>query len=233
MSVVRKTDLFFTTKNHLNKLELKCLYTELLGKALDETIPVLDMEMITEQLEADISLKVLTSRIAELEYGLQKRTKEPRDGAQFATFWKAFEQSFFLGELIKQNEARVNFILIPQAELHVASINRIKLEIDAKNKERIKYADEEDRALQLIDKLNNKREELLEEEIGPYNFRKVSEVEIELERLGMKESCESVLQIQKDLERLFRSLEEFKETRRYIKERVNLSSLVRQMLFCS
>lgn len=135
-----------------------------------------------DQAKSDTNLLDLNSRVAELEYGLNARTKEVRDGSTFATYWRAKEQGYFKAEIVKQNEARLDFILTPQVDLHCAAIERIKKCVNLKRNARVELAEQEDFVIQRIDMINQKRERTIEAELGSYIYRKVCDVALDLEK---------------------------------------------------
>jgi hypothetical protein len=124
--------------------------------------------------------------MAELEYLLNKRGKEKRDGGQFLAYWKALEQGYFSSELIRQTEARINFILEPQIEQILIKIRSLNKSIETSNENLSELLEEEESLCLEIEALNLQRSNQLETVMGSYNFFKSGEVENMLSSLSVE-----------------------------------------------
>lgn len=125
----------------------------------------------------------LTARIAELEYSIAGRSRHPRDGSLFASYCRSKVDGYFASLKINQNEARIDYKLTPLLSLLSSTIGSLRQSMADRVAARLAITEDEDRLMLQIDDLNHKRDQLKEDQLGSYNYRKVSEVDSELDRL--------------------------------------------------
>lgn len=178
---------FFLVKNEFSKRELQLLYLKLLSQRVTYRLGRLQTEFTTQKPELDEERVALHGKLAELEYLLNIRCKDSKTGAQFMAYWKALELGYFSGELIRQSDARISFILEPQMELLMSKISFLNKSIQTSSADLELLLDEEEILCSEIEALNVQRSEQLESVMGSYNFCKANETDTYLAKINFKD----------------------------------------------
>ncbi len=103
------------------------------------------------------------TEIASIEYNLNVRAQKPKDGQQFKSYWQCLDMISSLEEKIKQNKARVDYLLLPQVDDIVNKLNDVLPALSLARENRDRLLDIEERIAEDIHLINKKRKQAIEE----------------------------------------------------------------------
>ena len=154
-----RTKYFFFYKQEIIKDELLQKYWELTNQSLGSLTELLAAGLQKSRAEFEADGIKIRSRIAGIEFQLNRRLLEikPNDQINFKNLWAAAEQVQILHQRIKQNEMRVNLVLLPQVERITSAYNEANKNNTAFLAKCTDQSVEEEKLMTLIESINSSR----------------------------------------------------------------------------
>jgi len=162
-----KTEQFFLGKFDLCSLEIKQRYLELAALVSAKGAEAMREELIEKKKESEAIIIDHQAEIASLDYKLNKRMQMGKDSQKFGFFWQALEESYRLGERIKQNEARVNLALLPQSTAIISRLESIKSDLQKVSLKKSEQSAMEEVLASEVEQVHEKRQQLVHDILKP------------------------------------------------------------------